>query len=83
MESYEPIRISTNDAGLYPWLIRRPVRECVTWALTIHEGFFVMSDTPCTHAHMHFVKTTILHTIYLNHVEKKTPIMVHADNNVC
>ena len=33
MESYGPIRIATNDAGLYPWLIRRPVRECVTWAL--------------------------------------------------
>ena len=32
-ESYGPIRIATNDAGLYPWLIRRPVRECVTWAL--------------------------------------------------
>ena len=28
-----PIRIAKNDAGLYPWLIRRPVRECVTWAL--------------------------------------------------
>ena len=32
-ESYGPIRIATNDAGLYSWLIRRPVRECVTWAL--------------------------------------------------
>ena len=32
-ESYGPIQIATNDAGLYPWLIRRPVRECVTWAL--------------------------------------------------
>ena len=32
-ESHGPIRIATNDAGLYPWLIRRPVRECVTWAL--------------------------------------------------
>ena len=31
-ESYGPIRIATNDAGLYPWLIRRLVRECVTWA---------------------------------------------------
>ena len=31
-ESYGPIRIATNDAGLYTWLIRRPVRECVTWA---------------------------------------------------
>ena len=27
-----PIRIATNDVGLYPWLIRRPVGECVTWA---------------------------------------------------
>ena len=34
MESYGPMRIATNDAGLYPWLIRRPVRECVTWALS-------------------------------------------------
>ena len=34
-ESYGPIRIATNDAGLYPWLIRRPVRECVTWAYAI------------------------------------------------
>ena len=33
MESYRPIRIATKDAGLYLWLIRRPVRECVTWAL--------------------------------------------------
>ena len=32
-ESYGSIRIATNDAGLYPWLIRRPVREYVTWAL--------------------------------------------------
>ena len=32
-ESYGPILIATNDAGLYPWLIQRPVRECVTWAL--------------------------------------------------
>ena len=32
-ESYGPIRIAMNDAGLYPWLIRRQVRECVTWAI--------------------------------------------------
>ena len=32
-ESYGPIGIATNDARLYPWLIRRPVRECVTWEL--------------------------------------------------
>ena len=32
-ESYGPIRIATNDVWLYPWLIRRQVRECVTWAL--------------------------------------------------
>ena len=31
-ENYGPIWIATNDAGLYSWLIRRPVRECVTWA---------------------------------------------------
>ena len=35
MESYRPILIATNDAGLYPWLIQRPVRECVTWAYNI------------------------------------------------
>ena len=29
-ESYGPIRIATN---VHPWQIRRPVRECVTWAL--------------------------------------------------
>ena len=29
-DQYGLLRI---DAGLYPWLIRRPVRECVTWAL--------------------------------------------------
>ena len=28
-ESYGPIRIATN---VHPVLIRRPVRECVTWA---------------------------------------------------
>ena len=32
MESYGPIRIATN---VHPWLIRRPVRECVTWALEL------------------------------------------------
>ena len=32
-ESYGLIWIATNDAGLYPWLIWRPVCECVTWAL--------------------------------------------------
>ena len=29
-ESYGPIRIATN---VHPWLIRRPVRDCVTWAI--------------------------------------------------
>ena len=28
-ESYGSLRIATN---VHPWLIRRPVRECVTWA---------------------------------------------------
>ena len=32
MESYGPIRFAANDAILYLWLIRRLVRECVTWA---------------------------------------------------
>ena len=27
------IRIATDNAGLYPWLILRQIRECVTWAL--------------------------------------------------
>ena len=36
-ESYGPVQIATNDAGLYPWLIRRSIRECVTWALASFE----------------------------------------------
>ena len=32
-ENYWPILIATNDAGVYQWLIRRPVHEYVTWAL--------------------------------------------------
>ena len=32
-DSYGPLQIDTNDAGSYPWLIRRPFRECVTGAL--------------------------------------------------
>ena len=32
-EIYRLIRISTDDAGSYPWLILRQIRECVTWAL--------------------------------------------------
>ena len=40
-ESYWPIRIDTNDAGVYPWLIRHTVRECVTWAL--YRFFFIQS----------------------------------------
>ena len=31
-EIYELIRIATDDAGSYPWLILRKIRECVTWA---------------------------------------------------
>ena len=31
-ESYGPVHIATNDAGSYPWLIRRSIRESVTWA---------------------------------------------------
>ena len=34
MESYGPIRIATN---VHPRLIRRPVRESVTWALESQE----------------------------------------------
>ena len=32
-EIYGLIRIATDDAGSYPWLILRQIRECVTWAL--------------------------------------------------
>ena len=32
-EIYGPIRTTMNDAGSYPWLFRRPDRECVTWVL--------------------------------------------------
>ena len=32
-EIYGLIRIATDDAGSYPWLILRPISECVTWAL--------------------------------------------------
>ena len=36
-ESYGSVQIATNDAGSYPWLIRRSIRECVTWALVLQE----------------------------------------------
>ena len=36
------MRITTNDTGLYPWLIRRPVRECVTWALVKLAKYWVL-----------------------------------------
>ena len=29
---YGPIQIAMYDAGSYPWLILRPIRESVTWA---------------------------------------------------
>ena len=32
-EIYGLIRIVTDDAGSYPWLILRQILECVTWAL--------------------------------------------------
>ena len=47
-EIYGLIRIATDDAGSYPWLILRQIRECVTWALTkwivcpTHLHFFLM-----------------------------------------
>ena len=31
-EIYGLLRIATNDAGSYPWLILRQIRERVTWA---------------------------------------------------
>ena len=34
-EIYRLIRIATDDAGSYPGLILRQIRECVTWALDI------------------------------------------------
>ena len=33
-EIYGLIRIATDNAGSYPWLILRQIRECVTWALS-------------------------------------------------
>ena len=35
-EIYGLIRIATDDAGSYPWLILSQIRECVTWALRRH-----------------------------------------------
>ena len=32
---YGVIRIATDDAGSYPWLILRQIRECVTWTLVV------------------------------------------------
>ena len=32
-EIYRLIRIATDDAGSYPWLILSQIHECVTWAL--------------------------------------------------
>ena len=32
-EIYRLIRVATDDAGWYPWLILVQIRECVTWAL--------------------------------------------------
>ena len=32
-EIHRLIRIATDDAGSYPWLILYQIRECVTWAL--------------------------------------------------
>ena len=32
-EIYGLIRIAKDDAGSYPWLFLRQIRECVTWAL--------------------------------------------------
>ena len=40
-ESFGPIRIATN---VHPWLIRRPVRECVTWALGSHSKWNGFQD---------------------------------------
>ena len=31
-ELYGLIRIAMDDAGSFPWLILRQIRECVTWA---------------------------------------------------
>ena len=54
MEIYGPIRIAKNDAGSYPWLIRRPIRECVTWALVLPRAL-VSSAQPkvkhCIHSY--------------------------------
>ena len=38
-EIYGLIRIATDDAGSYRWLILRQIRECVTWALYTLQHF--------------------------------------------
>ena len=45
-ESYGPIRIATN---VHPWLIRRPVRECVTWALHYKTRIKTWSNLSLSH----------------------------------
>ena len=52
-ESYGPIRIATNDAGLYLWLTRRPVRECVTWAINTGNNFLWSSEITRRTADLH------------------------------
>ena len=51
-EMYGLIRVVTDDAGSYPWLILRQIRECVTWALgkfeDILEDFENASPYFCT-----------------------------------
>ena len=48
-ENDRPIQIATNDAGLYPWLIWRPVRECVTRALGSSSNPDEMQHYLCLH----------------------------------
>ena len=45
-EIYGLIRIATDDAGSYPWLFQRQIRECVTW-LNQTSIFCVLVD--CNH----------------------------------
>ena len=39
-EVYGLIWIPMDDIGLYPWLILRPIHECVTWYMKVDISAF-------------------------------------------
>ena len=49
-EIYGLIRIATYDAGSYPWLLPRQIRECVTWALRSPAGKWLTFYAQVTHS---------------------------------